>query len=96
MTLTPAEHYARADELVAELEQADPRVGMSLPHVQLKFRLAELHARLAQSPWWPGLFSAEHPAPWPDDEVETDLDGRTAQPWPAPAVETRCATGDRL
>ncbi|AJA43361.1 hypothetical protein VC60_gp60 [Mycobacterium phage Sbash] len=55
MTRPPTYHYQRADELVAELEQADPRIGMSLPHVQLKFRLAELHALLAQSPWWTGI-----------------------------------------
>ncbi|OMC07076.1 hypothetical protein [Mycolicibacterium fortuitum] len=97
MTLTPAQHYARADELVAELEQADPRVGMSLAHVQLKFRLAELHAQLAQSPWWPDLFSAEHPDPWPDDEVpnRAELD-ELRDRIVGPPIETRSATGDRL
>lgn len=90
MTRTPAEHYQRADELLAELEQADPQVAPKLPHIAFKLRLAELHAQLAQSPWWPGLDYDE------PGYVETDLDGRTVHPWPAPAVETRSATGDRL
>ncbi|QDF19798.1 hypothetical protein QEH38_gp66 [Mycobacterium phage LilSpotty] len=89
MTLTPADHYRRADELVAELEQADPQVALKLPNVAFKMRLAELHAQLANSPWWPGVEAA-------CDCVDTDLDGRTVHPWPAPAVETRTANGDLL
>lgn len=93
MTLTPAEHYQRADELVAELERAEPVVAMQLPSVQFKLRLAEVHARLAQSPWWPGLVT--------DNDEDTSNHGG----WdcscescarPAPSVETRSATGDRL
>jgi hypothetical protein len=54
MTLTPAEHYQRADELVAELEKADPKL-IGLPFLQSKATLANLHAQLARSPWWPAL-----------------------------------------
>lgn len=95
MTRTPSEHYAAADQLLADLEQVKADQFAS-PYVQAKVARAQIHAALAQSPWWPDLFTAEHPDPWPDDEVETDLDGRTCQPWPAPAFETRSATGDRL
>lgn len=55
MTRTPAEHYERADELLAELETYDPQVAPKLPHAAFKLRLAEIHAQLAQSPWWPVL-----------------------------------------
>ncbi|QFG11116.1 hypothetical protein PBI_QUEENHAZEL_45 [Mycobacterium phage QueenHazel] len=83
MTRPPTYHYQRADALLAELEQADPRVGMSLPHVQLKFRLAELHARLANSPWWPGL------------EAGGILDSSSRNDEPS-AIQTRTAKGDYL
>ncbi|QFG09083.1 hypothetical protein I5J49_gp55 [Mycobacterium phage ThulaThula] len=88
MTETPAYHYQRADELIAELEQTDPRIGMSLPHVQLKFRLAELHALLAQSPWWPGI-EAETGAVDPEDAV-------AAFGIPTRHLETRTAKEDLL
>ncbi|OMB79237.1 hypothetical protein [Mycolicibacterium conceptionense] len=55
MTLTPAQHYQRADELLAELETYDPIAATRVPTTQFKLRLAEVHARLAQSPWWPDL-----------------------------------------
>lgn len=97
MTLTPAEHYQRADELLAELETYDPIAATRVPATQFKLRLAEVHARLAQSPWWPDLFSAEHPDPWPDDEVpnRAELDELRDRIVGAP-IETRSATGDRL
>ncbi|WRQ08193.1 hypothetical protein JDBV06_00840 [Mycobacterium phage dwieneke] len=90
----PSYHYQRADELVAELEHADPRVGMSLPHVQLKFRLAELHARLANSPWWPDL-----EAEFEEDERLVDFNGRILRESPRrqqSAVETHIAKGEYL
>ncbi|AEL98213.1 hypothetical protein PBI_BIGNUZ_50 [Mycobacterium phage BigNuz] len=110
MTRPPTYHYQRADELVAELEQADPRVGMALPRVQLKFRLAELHAQLAQSPWHPGIEAASTA-----DEAVLLLDCREcgypfnkcAQLWTGqrkccpdcdhrPPAETHTAKGDYL
>ncbi|QDK01158.1 hypothetical protein I5J50_gp54 [Mycobacterium phage Purky] len=86
MTRPPTYHYQRADELVAELEHADPQVAPKLPSVAFKLRLAELHALLAQSPWWPGL---EVEAVDPEDAV-------AAFGVPTSHLVTRTATGDRL
>lgn len=88
MTLTPEAHYQRADALLAELELCDPQVAPRLPGVQFKLRLAELHAQLAVSPWWPGV--AEHPDPWPDDDLD-ELRARING-----GIETRIPNGDML
>ncbi|OBC14089.1 hypothetical protein A5784_30790 [Mycobacterium sp. 852013-50091_SCH5140682] len=95
MTMTPAEHYQRADELLAELEQADPQVAPKLPHVAFKLRLAELHAQLAQSPWWPDLFDEPDYADFddPDPGAQRQRLTQLVRRWP---IETRSATGDRL
>ncbi|WP_166902195.1 hypothetical protein [Mycobacterium sp. DL440] len=87
---TPSEHYAAADRLLAELEQADPQVAPKLPHVAFKLRLAEIHARLAQSPWWPGLLDDDYEHPDGDqlDILRARIHG--------PHIETRTATGDML
>lgn len=100
MTLTPAQHYQRADELVAELETYDPVAATRVPATQFKLRLAEIHARLAQSAWWPGLLddAFEHATGDQLDILRARLNG------PADLgmahidahIETRTATGDRL
>lgn len=83
MTLSPSEHYVEADRLLAELELADPQVAPRLPGVQFKLRLAELHAQLAQAPWFfnPGYATADIPP---------------ATTRPGPAIETRNTNGDML
>ncbi|QRY48113.1 hypothetical protein JVX93_15780 [Mycolicibacterium boenickei] len=90
MTLTPAQHYQRADELLAELETYDPIAATRVPTTQFKLRLAEVHARLAQSPWWPDVFDDEFEHPTGDqiDILRARIHG--------PHIETRSATGDRL
>ncbi|AMU78477.1 hypothetical protein SEA_SKINNYPETE_47 [Mycobacterium phage SkinnyPete] len=84
MTRTPEYHYRRADELVAELEQADPQVALKLPSVAFKMRLAELHAQLANSPWWPGVEAACEPT------TVVDFSGHTVR------IDTRTTNGDLL
>ncbi|AAN12620.1 gp62 [Mycobacterium phage Che9c] len=91
MTRPPTYHYAEADKLVAEIQTYDPAAAGRVPAIAFKLRLAELHAQLAQSPWWPGL-----EAECRYTEVVTDLDGRTVHQWPAPAVETRLTKDDLL
>ena len=96
MTRPPSYHYQRADELVAELEQADPQVATKLPSVAFKLRLAELHAQLAQSPWWPGIEARPVNAPPTCQSDEPWTDPWTTQPHNGRSVQTRTATGDRL
>lgn len=92
--MTPAEHYRRADELVAELEKADPKL-IGLPFLQSKATLANLHAQLAQSPWWPDLFDEPDYADFDDLDPGAQRQRLTqlVRRWP---IETRSATGDRL
>ncbi|AKF14408.1 hypothetical protein SEA_PHAYONCE_48 [Mycobacterium phage Phayonce] len=93
MTLTPAEHYERADALVAELELVDPRKAGDLAHVRHKAILAELHARLAQSPWWPAIADE---LGYAVAEIGSCTDMPKFVDNGGPVIETRTATGDRL
>ncbi|ACI06264.1 gp50 [Mycobacterium phage Brujita] len=54
MTRPPSYHYAAADALLAELAETKPE-SFKFPFVQAKVQRAQIHALLANSPWWPGL-----------------------------------------
>ncbi|QDH92928.1 hypothetical protein SEA_NECROPOLIS_47 [Mycobacterium phage Necropolis] len=54
MTRPPSYHYAAADELLAELAETKPE-SFKFPFVQAKVQRAQIHALLANSPWYPGV-----------------------------------------
>lgn len=89
MTRTPSEHYAEADRLLAELERADAE-AFKYAFVQAKVARAQIHAALAQSPWWPDLFDDEYE---PADGDQLDILRARIN---GPLIETRSATGDCL
>lgn len=94
MTRTPSEHYFEADRLLTELAEADAD-AFKYAFVQAKVARAQIHAMLAQSPWWPGLVT-DHPDPWPDTEAsQRDLEGLRDR-INGPHIETRIPNGDLL
>ncbi|MHC9292006.1 hypothetical protein ACRCUN_06035 [Mycobacterium sp. LTG2003] len=105
MTRTPSEHYAAADQLLADLEQVKAD-QFTTPYVQAKVARAQIHAALAQSPWWPELFDAPAPPtcqgdePWTNPWTEEPVNGRKKrgplQRIASQFIETRSATGDLL
>ncbi|ORA38077.1 hypothetical protein [Mycobacterium aquaticum] len=95
MTLTPAEHYQHADALLAELAEAKPE-AFRFPFVQAKVARAQIHAQLAQSPWWPGLVDEPDYADFDDLDPGSQRHRITQLILGRHPIDTRKATGDRL
>jgi len=79
---TPEWHYVEADRLLAELAQTRAE-SFRFPFVQAKVQMAQIHAQLANSPWYPG------------DVIAAEEYGGSAVQF-GPPIETRTATGDSL
>ncbi|ASZ75308.1 hypothetical protein [Mycobacterium phage MKC-IRE-01] len=93
MTRPPSYHYAAADALLADLAETKPE-SFKFPFVQAKVQRAQIHALLANSPWWPGL-----EAEFEESERIVDFNGHILRESPRrqqPTVETRTAKGDLL
>ncbi len=84
--LTPSEHYAEADRLLALVENRE----VTPPFVDTMLKRAEVHAMLAGCcPDWHGDDPGDDPDDW---AVRLGPNGYVN----APRVETRTATNERL
>ncbi|AGM12935.1 hypothetical protein SEA_LANGERAK_48 [Mycobacterium phage Langerak] len=93
MTRPPSYHYAAADALLADLAETKPE-SFKFPFVQAKVQRAQIHALLANSPWWPGL-----EAEFEESERLVDFNGRILRESPRrqqSAVENHIAKGEYL
>lgn len=86
MTRTPSEHYAEADRLLTELAATEAE-AFKYAFVQAKVARAQIHAMLAQSPWWPGLLDSDYEPPTGDqlDILRARINGapppHDCEPW---------------